>query len=91
MSGPDPREISSSFCTSSSVEMGISLSTTMLSAPTPVQPSFSLFVPARVRVAEFERLREELRKIEMVREKRLGVLRELDIPQVRVVSLHLWF
>ena len=48
------------------------------------------FVSARARIAEFDRLREELRKTEVVRERqveRLNALAgeasyELDVPQV---------
>lgn len=91
--------ISSSISTSTSayefgVEMGIIPSTAMLPAPPPIQapvqyPSVP-FVPARARMAEFERLREELRRTEMVREKQVEMLHalaneashELDVPQV---------
>lgn len=67
---------------------------TAFSAPAPVQGSVQCpplpFVPARARVVEFERLREELRRTEVVREKQLEmlhaltneVLHELDVPQV---------
>jgi len=69
----------------------------MLSVPVPVQapvqyPSIP-FVPARARMAEFERLREELRRTEIVREKQVEMLHalasevshELGVPQVRII------
>ena len=76
------------------VEMGIIPSTMMLPAPPPIQapvhyPS-APYVSARTRVAEFERLREEIRRTEMVREKQVEMLHalaneashELDVAQV---------
>lgn len=103
---PFPTSPSSSISTSTStststsayefgVEMGIIPSATMLSVPAPIQvqvqhPSIP-FVSARARLAEFERLREDLRKTEAVRERQVEMLhvlaneasQELDAPQVR--------
>lgn len=72
----------------------------MLSAPSvpiqaPVQHPSIPFVPAYARMVEFERLREELRKTEMVRERQVEMLNVLaddalhglDVPQVRFVFL----
>jgi hypothetical protein len=82
--------------------MGIIPSMTTLSAPAPIQAPVQCpplpFVPALARVVEFERLREELRKTEMVREKQLEmmqaltneVLHELDAPQVRFTPYTLY-
>jgi len=76
--------------------MGISPSATLLSASVPVQvpvqyPSIP-FVPAHARMAEFEMLREELRRTEMVRDQQVEMLQALaqeashglDVPQVRL-------
>ena len=100
--------VSASASTSTSVyefgvERGIIPSATMLSAPVPVQalvqyPSIP-FVPACARMVEFERLREELRRTEMVRERQVEMLHvladeamhELDAPQVRLVSFRCAF
>jgi len=92
-----PSSMSSSTSTSAyefGLEMGIIPSATMLSAPVPVQapvqhPSIP-FVPASARMAEFERLREEIRKTERQVEM-LHILADeashgLDVPQVRLVS-----
>ena len=95
-----PSSISASISTSTStsayefgLEMGIIPSATMLSAPVPVQapvqhPSIP-FVPASARMAEFERLREEIRKTERQVEM-LHILADeashgLEVPQVRLV------
>ena len=67
---------------------GVTPSAKMLSAPVRHPPI--PFVSARARVAEFERLREEIRKTEMVRERQVEMLHvlaneascELDGPQV---------
>lgn len=56
----------------------------------PVQHPSIPFVPAYGRMAEFERLREELRRTEMVRDKQVEMLHALaadashglDVPQV---------
>jgi hypothetical protein len=93
---------STSTSTSASVyefdaEMGIVPSATMLFAPAqaPVQYPSMPFVPAHARIAEFEMLREELKRTEMVRERQVEMLHALagevscglDAPQVRLVSL----
>lgn len=69
------------------VEMGVTPSATML--PAHVQQQLSIpFVSARARIAEFERLREELRKTEIVRERQVERLHalagEASAPQVRM-------
>ena len=106
--GLEPQEVSSPFPTSSSSstsipasastspykfsgEMGIFPSATMLAAP--VQHHSIPFVSARTRIAEFESLREELRKTEIAREKQVERLYALasdsmsfglGAPQVRI-------
>jgi len=78
------------------VEAGITPSATMLSTSVPIQvpvqyPSIPS-VPAGTRMAEFERLREELWKTEMVREQQVAMLLalaqeasyKLGAPQVRL-------
>lgn len=92
-----PSSMSASTSTSAyefCLERGIIPSATMLSAPVPVQapvqhPSIP-FVPVSVRMAEFERLREEIRKTERQVEM-LHILADeashgLDVSQVRLVS-----
>jgi hypothetical protein len=82
--------ISSTSAFQFGVETGINPSATML-LPVPVQHPPIPFVSARARIAEFERLREELRRTEIVREKQVERLHalagesasyELDVPQV---------
>lgn len=92
-SSPSSTSVSTSTSLSASVygfgaEMGIAPSATMLQPP--VQHLSIPFVSARARIAEFERLREELWKTEMVREQQVERLHaladeasyELDVPQV---------
>jgi hypothetical protein len=82
--------ISSTSAFQFGVETGINPSATML-LPVPVQYPPIPFVSACARIAEFERLREELRRMEIVREKQVERLHalagksasyELDVPQV---------
>ena len=66
------------------------LSTPSVQIQAPVQHSSIPFVPACARMVEFERLREELRRTEMVRERQVEMLHVLaddalhglDVPQV---------
>ena len=82
------------------VEIGITPSATMFSTSSvpvqvPVQYPSIPFVPAHARMAEFERLREDLRRTEMVRDQQVEMLQaladavsdELDLPQVRLFQL----
>ena len=72
------------------IDMGIIPSSTML--PAPVQHLSVPFVSARARIAEFERLREQIRRTDIVREmqvERLHALAceppyEFNRPQVRL-------